>query len=147
MMLTFRCFPLRLKTPTTPSWNSKDLGFCELFFFHIRRHKTLCIQFFERKKILIYFILLYISPKLQSRQLQIYSATKLSVRNISIRKYISLTFPVNKLFQIIIFERVNMREIIRKDDCRYHSCVGNSDQTMPFSHHQAHTTNVGFWMN
>lgn len=145
-MLTFRCFPLRLKTPTTPSWNFKDLGFCELFFPHKETQGTLH-SIFWKKKNLIYFILLYISPKLQSRQLQIYSATKLSVRNISIRKYISLTFPVNKLFQIIIFERVNMREIIRKDDCRYHSYVGNSDQTMPFSHHQAHTTNVGFWMN
>lgn len=48
--------------------------------------------------------------------LQIYSATKLSVRNISIRKYISLTFPVNKLLQIILFERMYIREIMQKPD-------------------------------
>lgn len=132
MVLTIRWFPFRLKTHTTPSWNFRNLGFCERIF-PIRRHRHFAFNF-SKEKNLIYFILLYISPKLQSRQLQIYSATKLSVRNISIRKYISLTFPVNKLFQIIILEKVNIRENMWKLDCKCYSYVGNSDQKVPFSH-------------
>lgn len=92
--------------------------------FPISKTRKFEFNFLEEKN-LIYFILLYISPKLQSQLLQIYSATKLSVRNISIRKYISLTFPVNKLLQIIIFEGMYIREIMQKPDRKCKCYIGN----------------------